>query len=252
MRSTFFHQPLQYQIEIDGENWEQGEKISGMLIVRNMSDETIFLNASQVILAYGLKKNFKEGKESLWDLLEKQVLSKNISLEAQGEKSYEWIFQLATDSPITDKQGGLYLLFGGENALSEGGRLDLPIKLHPILQNFLQTFTTQFFFLVKYQKRKSEWTEVKLVPPESKEFPNLDFVRCLLRIFQDHLEVIYLFKKSGLGRSGEKMTVTKKNHELKQIIPPEKYLQSGGFPNRACFRENINEALKVARPEVIF
>ena len=252
MRSTFFHQPLQYQIEIDGENWEQGEKISGRLIVRNMSGETIFINASQVILAYGLKKSFKEGKESPWELLDKQVLSKDVSLEAHGEKSYQWIFQLATDSPITDKQGGPYLLFGGENALSEGGRLDLPIRLHPILQNFLQTFTTQFFFLEKYQKRKSEWTEVKLIPPDSKEFPNLDFVRCLLRIFQDNLEVIYLFKKSGLGRSGEKMTVTKKNHELKQIIPPEKYLQSGGFPNRACFRENINEALKVARPEVIF
>ena len=252
MRSTFFHQPLEYQIEIDGENWDQGEKIKGRLKVRNMSHETVFLNASQVILAYGLKKNIKEGKESPWELLEKQVLSTDVSLNADCEKSYEWIFQLATDSPITDKQGGLYLLFGGEDALSEGGRLDLTIMLHPILQNFLQTFTTQFFFLEKYQKRKSEWTEVKLIPPESKEFPNLDFVRCLIRISNEHLQVNYLFKKSGLGRSGEKIAVTKKNLELKQIIPPEKYLQSGGYPNRACFRENINEALKIARPEVIF
>jgi len=252
MRSTFFQQPLQYQIEIDGENWDQGEKIKGKLIVRNMISETVFVNASQVILAYGLKKNIKEGNESPWEVLEKQVLIKNISLSGGGEKSYEWIFQLATDCPITDKQGGLYLLFGGEDSLSEGGRLDLPIILHTILQNFLQTFTTQFFFLEKYQKRKSEWTEVKLMPPESKEYPNLDFVRCLLRISQEQLEVHYLFKMSGLGRSGEKMTVTKKNRELKQKIPPEKYLQSGGFPNRACFRENINDALKIARPEVIF
>jgi hypothetical protein len=161
-------------------------------------------------------------------------------------------FKLTTDCPITDKQGGMYLLFGGEDILYKGGRLDLTIELHPILQNFLQTFTTQFFFLQKYQKRKTEWTEVKLLPPESKEFPNLDFVRCLLRISQEHLEAHYLFKMSGLGRSGEKMTVTKKNRELIQKIPPEKYLQSGGFPNRACFRENINEALKIARPEVIF
>ena len=125
-------------------------------------------------------------------------------------------------------------------------------RLQKTLQNFLQTFTTQFFFLEKYQKRKSEWTEVKLVPPESKEYPNLDFVRCLLRISQKHLEAHYLFKMRGLGRSGEKMTVTKKNRELKQKIPPENYLQSGGFPNRACFRENINEALNIARPDVIF
>ena len=54
------------------------------------------------------------------------------------------------------------------------------------------------------------------------------------------------------GAQVKKMTVTKKNRELKQKIPPENYLQPGGFPNRTCFRENINEALKIARPEVIF
>ena len=252
MRSIFFQQPLQYQIEVDGEIWNQGEKIKGKLTVRNMSSEKVIVNVSQVILAYGLKKNIKEGNVSPWEVLEKQVLTKNIPLPSAGELSYEWNFQLATDCPITDKQGGLYLLFGGEDTLSEGGRLDLPVNLHPILQNFLQTFSTQFYFLEKYQKRKSEWTEVKLVPPDSKEYPNLDFVLCLLRISKEQLEAQYLFKMSGLGRSGEKMTVTKKTRDLKQNIPPEKYLQPGGFPNRACFRENINEALNVARPDVMF
>ena len=252
MRSTFFQQPLQHQIEIDGENWDQGGKIKGKLIISNISSETIVVNASQVILAYGLKKSIKEGNGSRWEVLEKLVLTKNLSLSAGGQQSYEWIFQLATDCPITDKHGGLYLLFGGEDTLSEGGRLDLPVNLHPILQNFLQTFSTQFYFLEKYQKRKSEWTEVKLVPPDSKEYPNLDFVLCLLRISKEQLEAQYLFKMSGLGRSGEKMTVTKKTRDLKQKIPPENYLQPGGFPNRACFRENINEALNVARPDVMF
>ena len=252
MRSTFFQQPLQHQIEIDGENWEQGEEIKGKLIIRNMSSEKVVVNASQVILAYGLKKSIKEGNGSRWEVLEKLVLTKNLSLSAGGQQSYEWTFQLATDCPITDKHGGLYLLFGGEDTLSEGGRLDLPVNLHPILQNFLQTFSTQFYFLEKYQKRKSEWTEVKLVPPDSKEYPNLDFVLCLLRISKEQLESQYLFKMSGLGRSGEKMTVTKMTRDLKQKIPPEKYLQPGGFPNRACFRENINEALNVARPDVMF
>ena len=153
MRSTFFQQPLQYQIEIYGENWVQGEEIEGKLIIRNMSRETIVVNASQVILAYGLKKSIKEGNGSRWEVLEKLVLTKNLSLSAGGQKSYEWIFQLATDCPITDKHGGLYLLFGGEDTLSEGGRLDLPVNLHPILQNFLQTFSTQFYFLEKYQKQ---------------------------------------------------------------------------------------------------
>ena len=252
MRSIFFQQPLQHQLEIDGENWNQGEEIKGKLSIRNMSSETVVVNTSQVILAYGLKKSFKEGNEPPWEVLEKQVLTKNISLPAGGEQSYEWIFQLATDCPITDKQGGLYLLFGGEETLSEGGRLDLPVRLHPILQNFLQTFSTQFFFLEKYQKRKSECTEVKLLPPDSREYPNVDNVLCFLRVHDEQLEAHYRFKMSGLGRTGEKMTVTKKYRELEQSIPPGKYLQPGGFPNRTCFRENIDQALNLARPEVIF
>ena len=116
----------------------------------------------------------------------------------------------------------------------------------------MQTFTTQFRFLEKYQKRKSEWTEVKLIPPDSREYPNMDYVLCFLRIHDEQLEAHYRFKMSGLGRTGEKMTVTKKNRELEQSIPQGKYLQPGGFPNRACFRENIDQALNIARPEVIF
>ena len=154
MRSIFYNHPLQYQIEIDGENWTQGEKIKGKLTVRNMISETVFVKDLQVIIAYGLKKDIKAGNESPWEVLEKQVLTKNISLHAGAEQSYEWNFQLETDCPITDKNGGLYLLFGGEDTLSEGGRLDLQIRLHPILQNFLQTFTTQFFFYGKISKTK--------------------------------------------------------------------------------------------------
>ena len=252
MRSVYFQQPLEHQIEVEGESWNQGEVVKGQLRIRNMSSKTVAVKTSQIILAHGLKKAFKEGTMVPWEVLEKQVVAQDIALQAGSELTFGWNFNLSTDCPITDKQGGLYLLFGGEEALTEGGRLNLQINLHPILQNYLQTFTTQFRFLEKYQKRKSEWTEVKLIPPDSREYPNMDYVLCFLRIHDEQLEAHYRFKMSGLGRTGEKMTVTKKNRELEQSIPPEKYLQPGGFPNRACFRENIDQALNIARPEVIF
>ncbi|MEC8971942.1 MAG: hypothetical protein VYA75_02590 [SAR324 cluster bacterium] len=252
MRSVYFQQPLEHQIEVEGESWNQGEVVKGQLRIRNMSSKTVAVKTSQIILAHGLKKAFKEGTMVPWEVLEKQVVAQDIALQAGSELTFGWNFNLSTDCPITDKQGGLYLLFGGDEALTEGGRLNLQINLHPILQNYLQTFTTQFRFLEKYQKRKSEWTEVKLIPPDSREYPNMDYVLCFLRIHDEQLEAHYRFKMSGLGRTGEKMTVTKKNRELEQSIPPEKYLQPGGFPNRACFRENIDQALNIARPEVIF
>ena len=252
MRSVYFQQPLEHQIEVEGESWNQGEVVKGQIRIRNMSSKTVAVKTSQIILAHGLKKAFKEGTMVPWEVLEKQVVAQDIALQAGSELTFGWNFNLSTDCPITDKQGGLYLLFGGDEALTEGGRLNLQINLHPILQNYLQTFTTQFRFLEKYQKRKSEWTEVKLIPPDSREYPNMDYVLCFLRIHDEQLEAHYRFKMSGLGRTGEKMTVTKKNREREQSIPQGKYLQPGGFPNRACFRENIDQALNIARPEVIF
>ena len=252
MRSVYIQQPLEYQIEVEGESWNQGEVVKGQIRIRNMGSKTVAVKTSQIILAHGLKKAFKEGTMVPWEVLEKQVVAQDIALQAGSELTFGWNFNLSTDCPITDKQGGLYLLFGGDEALTEGGRLNLQINLHPILQNYLQTFTTQFRFLEQYQKRKSEWTEVKLIPPDSREYPNMDYLLCFLRIHDEQLEAHYRFKMSGLGRTGEKMTVTKKNRELEQSIPQGKYLQPGGFPNRACFRENIDQALNIARPEVIF
>ena len=252
MRSVYIQQPLEYQIDVEGESWNQGEVVKGQIRIRNMSSKTVAVKTSQIILAHGLKKAFKEGTMVPWEVLEKQVVAQDIALQAGSELTFGWNFNLSTDCPITDKQGGLYLLFGGDEALTKGGRLNLQINLHPILQNYLQTFTTQFRFLEKYQKRKSELTEVKLIPPDSREYPNMDYVLCFLRIHDEQLEAHYRFKMSGLGRTGEKMTVTKKNREIEQSIPQGKYLQPGGFPNRACFRENIDQALNIARPEVIF
>jgi len=252
MRSTFFQQPLEYKIEVEGENWDQGGVIEGNLRVRNMSGAGVTVETVQLVLAHGLKKVIKERGDVCWEIQEKLIIAQDFSLQPGGEQSCDWSFNLSTDCPITDKQGSLFLLFGGDDVLSDGGRLDLRIQLHPILQNFLQTFTTQFRFLEKYQKRKADWTEVKLIAPDSREFPNMDYVFCSLRIHQEQLEAHYRFKMSGLGRSGQQMTITKKNREIEQIIPQESYLQPGGFPNRACFRENIDQALNIARPEVIF
>tara|TARA_B100000700_G_C14979336_1_gene825540 strand:+ start:414 stop:1172 length:759 start_codon:yes stop_codon:yes gene_type:complete len=252
MRSTFFEKNIQYQIEIDGEIWSQGQNISGELRLRNMSTSVVSLKSINLTIAHGVKKLMKEKNELGWEIHENLILKKNISLSNEKEESFKWSLNLKTDCPITDKNGGLFLLFGDENVLSKGGRIDLKIKLHPLLQNFLQTFTTQFRFLEKYQKRKDDWTEVKLLPPESKEFPNLDSVICRIRIKKEKIEVNYSFKMKGIRRSGQQMKITKKNREFIQTIEKQHYLLPGGFPNRICFRENIDLALNTARPEVIF
>ena len=173
MRSVFFQNPLEYQIQTDREEWNQGDSIQGRLRVRNMSGNSVTSIESSLVLAYGVRKEIKSGDAEAWKIQSEIMPISGANLDPQGEINTEWELKLNDDCPITDKSASLFLLFGGDKVMEEGGRIDLRVELHPILQSFLQTFTTQFKFLEKYRKSKEDHTEVKLVPPESKEFPNL-------------------------------------------------------------------------------
>ena len=250
MRSVFFQNPLEYQIQTENEEWNQGDSIQGRLRVRNISAEQVSPVVSKVVVAYAVRKELKSGDAQTWKvLLEKQPISAE-SLLPQAEINSEWELKLSNDCPITDKSASPFLLFGGENVMEEGGRIDLRVELHPLLQSFLQTFTTQYKFLEKYRKSREDYTEVKLVPPDSKEFPNLEQILCLLRIHDEQLESIFRFRMKGFSRDGESMKVVKKKREFEIQMKPDEYLLPGGFPNRNLFREKISEALDVARQRV--
>jgi len=70
MRSVFFQNPLEYQIQTDREEWNQGDSIQGRLRVRNMSGNSVPSIQSSLVLAYefGKKSNqgmLKPGRSSL-------------------------------------------------------------------------------------------------------------------------------------------------------------------------------------------
>ncbi len=252
MRSAFYQRPLEFQIQTDVEEWSQGNVIEGVLRVRNNGTAPETLAEAKLILAYGLRKAVKKADPGAWSVLEEQSLLIQQTLDVQEEQTVSWSFSLPTDCPVTDKSGSLFLLFGGPEALREGGRIDLRVYMHSILQSFLLTFTTQFQFLEKYRKAKGEWTEVKLDPPDSKEFPNLDHLLCNLRIRDERLETLYRFKMKSFGREGESVKVVSRKREFEQQFPASDYLQPGGYPNRQFFRKVIGEALDQARQKVAF
>ena len=104
MRSVYIQQPLEYQIEVGGESWNQGEVVKGQIQIRNMSSKTVAVKTFQIILAHGLKKACKEGTMVPWEVLEKQVVAQDITLQAGSELTFGWNFDLSTDCQITDKQ----------------------------------------------------------------------------------------------------------------------------------------------------
>ena len=253
MRSTFFDRPLEYQLLTAKEEWLQGESIAGKLTIRNMNEEKVVTSTVDVLLAYGNFKKVKAGEEDCWEMLHRENILKDLSLDGNQQLSFNWRFNLPSDAPITDKSGSLFLLFGGEDVLDRGGRLDVPIKMMELLQSFLQTFSTQFQFVQRNSKFKDGWTEVQLDPPTgSREFPNLEHVMCYLRMVDENLELKYRCKIKTLKKEGESMKARGKYLEVSQTLTADDYLQTSGFPNRSRFREMIEIALSEAKPTVVF
>lgn len=252
MKGFFFQRPVEYHLLAEGEEWVQGGQIHGTLRIKNTENTSVNLEMLQVGLAYGVFKKIKAKETDAWNAIQTQVLAHNITFSPQEEQHYSWVLDLASDYPITDKVGSLFLFYGDQDLYSQG-RIDVRMKLFPFLQSFLQTFETQFRFQKKYEKSKQEFTEVKLTPPDSKEFPTLDHILCLLRMHEGVMEIQYHFKMKSLGRLEEqdKMKVVRKKREHHQQFEDAQYAQ-GGFPNRECFRQAIQEALEVAKPEALF
>lgn len=245
MRSVSFQRPLEYQLVTETEEWNQGDFIRGTLRIANNGTDPTPPQVAQVILAYALKKDLKAGAVD-WQVLERVELDVP-ALEPQATHTGDWELHLPSESPITDKAGALHLVFGNDQAQETGGRIDLQVSLHPILESFLQTFTTQFKFLEKYHKHLDGWTEVKLVIPDSREYPQLDEVLLQFRILQEQLQIRYVFRLRSLKRDGESMKVKRKKKEVEQALDSTEYLLPGGFPNRNRMRESIDAALEEVR-----
>ena len=245
MRSVYFQRPLEYQLLTESEEWHQGQRVRGSLRLKNIGTEALSAQQSMISLGHALKKDIKAG-EANWHVYGELSLDFP-ELSSGQDHLIRWEMPLPSDCPITDKSGALHLLFGDENALEQGGRIDLQVVLHPMLQSFLQTFTTQFKFLEKYRKFSGGWTEIKLIPPDSGEFPSLDELLLNLKMVEERMELWYVFRLKGLTRDGESLKARRKKKEVEQALGADSYELPGGFPNRNLFRERIDGALAVAR-----
>ena len=118
--------------------------------------------------------------------------SAKVTLEGE-EKELEWSFQLEEDCPISDKTGSYYILYGKKDEVWNSGQLQILVEPRPILDSFLEIFVNFYRFKVKEKKNKNGFIEVKLLPPNAKEFLSMDNLLCQMRIRETLLEIKYIF-----------------------------------------------------------
>jgi hypothetical protein len=246
MKGVSFQKPLELRLEIDGENWQQGDPVAGRLTVKNHGPEPLALAEMGVHLGYGkLKKVHQKGGDAL-EIIASKLMSANESVRAGQETTFEWSFQTDRNCPITDNLSSMFILYGRGANPEQLGALQLTVRPYSLIREFVDAVTTQFRFVAKGQKSSKGVVETKLAPPDSKGFAMLESLVLRMRFEGEKLEATYVFNVKGMEASAAAVDLKKKKKEVHQSFLPTDYLTSTGRVNH----ERLEAAIKTALSEV--
>lgn len=252
MKSTTFLKPLEYNLEVIGEKWHQGDKLKGTLRVKNHSAETLTLPFIKLTLASGNYKKLKARDKKGWDNLSEKDLADSLALNANEEKEYPWEFQLSEDCRITDKDGSLYLNFSDKNEDWPVGLIELPIVPKVFILQFLEIFENFLRFKVAQTKYAKGMIEIKLNAPKSRELAHIENLVLRVKEVEKTLTLEFNFSLSVLEMSGTAMVAQKKTKTVEKTLTAKEYLIYGSSINQDYIITFLNSVVKEVAPKMMF
>lgn len=251
MKATIFLKPLEYNIEVLGEKWHQGDKIKGSLRVKNHTEEKIELAHLIVSLCEGNYKKIKAKDKNAWKALSDKTLASNIMLRGPEDIEYSFDFVLPEDCLITDKGASLYLAFFDKDDNLPAGHIELVVEPKLVILEVLKIFENFLRFKVTQMKSVKGMIEVKLNAPSGREFSTIDSL--VLNIFEIEktLTMNYLFNMRVLDMSSGSMQAQKKTKEINQVFNSKQYLIYGQSLNQDFILESINSVLSEVKPKFL-
>ncbi|MBF0360620.1 MAG: sporulation protein [Oligoflexia bacterium] len=258
MKGTFIKQNLEFVLNTNGENWIQGDKVSGSIALKNRNGGSSPENvegALRVVLCYGDFKKVHSKSKNAWTVID-QFKTEKISNVNPGEiLEHKFEFKLAIDAPITDKGGSIYLLYGMEENLEELSHLQLLVDHNLMIAFFLETVERFLRFKIKQKKfnKSGSFVDVKLEPPATRELSSIDTMVCSLKIEENRsLKVVYQFSLKTLDIvSGGQAELQKKKREFVQELLPSDYCIYGNSPNYDVIKVKFQEIIKEIIPRLL-
>jgi len=241
MRALFFAKPLEYRLEVSGEEFVQGQALTGTLCVTNRGSAALDQLSLELGLAYGVFKKIKElGNQSL-TILEHSQLARGFSLEPGAEKKEAWEMPLGNAAPIMSKEGSPFILYGADlERVGTRGQIDLPVGLSLPVSAFIATLENHYAFEARASNCSGAVLETRFKPPGS--YPLLDELTISLKIGEK--TVILEFNGKGKGiRGGEGGGLVSRQKSTKKTVALEKFGFGRGLPNRALYRELVDAML---------
>lgn len=258
MRGITFQKPFELIVQIPGESWHQGDRVSGTLTIKNRASESVSIENIGLALALGGLRKVKEKAanelpdDAFKELARAPLELAGAELAAGAERSLDWAFTLDRNSPVTDSSKSLFIVYGQGKDLPKLAHLELNVKPFPVIEEFLSTLKTQFRFVAKTMRSaKGPAVEVKLAPPASKTFAMLETLVVTLRMEDEQLAVKYSFNVKKVEAAPGAVETSKKKIESEQTFDKIQYLLSSGRINSETFESGIREALAKVESKIL-
>jgi len=241
MKGTFFQKPLEYKLYVEGESWNQGDRITGTLTIKNHQGDLPSPSEASLYLGLGQSKKVKaKADHAFTDLI--PIALKNSENGSRGELT--WETQLKPNCSITHTGSSLYFLYGKGEDPNQLGQLQANVIPRSIFLELIKIFEITFRFIVKFKKPKNDSVEVKLSPPDGKAYPSIEHLNLLIRMNEDNMEVKYIFSVKELDVSTSALIIKKVKKEFEQSFTPDQY--------QVAFNQRLNHDVILKSIEAVF
>ena len=239
MKGAYFAKPLEWNVDITGESWRQGEAVSGTLILKNHSSDTISLDNVAMIFAQGDIKKVHSRDPKAFKITDTLKLTTS-ELSGGQSHSQTFSFTLPINCAVTDKKTSFYLAYG-----VGGTETNLQLKVEPRLIFTEVTKLMETFQRFKYKDIKAvkEGVEFKFLPPSSRDWAHAESLLLTLAMNGENLEMDFLFNVKTIDTKSITTALAKETRQFKKSLTPREYTFGKGMPNQDGIMKALDSIL---------
>ena len=242
MKATLFAKPLEYNLNVTGESWKQGEKVNGHITILNHNPEAVSIGNFSTFLAFGDLKKMKAKKDNAFKYINEFTHEENLEIAAKSELSFDFNFELNSDCQITIKSASLYIISGNKESIHESIQLQLHVEPISAISSYIEILENFYRFKVKGLKSKDEYIEATVNTPDTKALSGVQKCKLLMRLKDKNLELKYSYKLKQLCYESGSIETKDVDLDVEQTLLPRQY-DMYGSPNQDGIRKSIEEML---------
>ena len=241
MKGTFFAKPLEWNLNITGDAWQQGQVISGEMTLKNHGTETLSLSNVSLSLAQGDIKKVHSRDPKAFKVIESLPFQiKELAPGATHTQSFQ--LTLPPNCAVTDKKTSFYIAYGKEHEANLQLKVE-PRKIFIEVTKLMETFQR---FKTKDIKAAKAGVEFKLLPPTSREWAHVESLLLTQSVEGDNLVMDFLFNVKTIDTTSITTALAKETRQSKKILAPKEY----SFGKDMINQDGIMKALDSALLEV--